>query len=98
MRITTCFTSAIVPVQPLGSGLAAAALPPTAAAAVPPLTPTAAAAAAPSPVYCRKRRRLTPGSTGRPGCHNGPLAPCAWSCELSELVILAVCAPQTAHG
>src|SRR5277367_5640989 len=61
MRITTCCTSAMVPVHPLGRvGLAAAELPPPPAAAVQPVAPIAAAAA-PSTVYCRKRRRLTPG-------------------------------------
>ena len=69
MRITTCFTSAMVPLQPLGSALAAAELPRTLATAGPPVTPAAAAAAVPSAVYCRKRRRVTPGTTGWPGCH-----------------------------
>ena len=46
MRITTCFTSAMVPLQPLGSALAAAEVPRTLASATPPPTPAAAAAAA----------------------------------------------------
>ena len=50
MRITTCFTSAMVPVQPLGSALAAVEPPRTLAAATPPVAPTAAAAAVPSAV------------------------------------------------
>src|ERR1700728_1102485 len=91
MRITTCFTSAMVPLQPLGSALPAADLRAALAAAAPP-TPTAAAAAAalPSAVYCRKRRRLTPGTTGWPGCHTGPVGPCGCSRELSELVICSI--------
>ena len=68
MRITTCFTSAMVPLQPFGSALAAAELPSTAAPAGAALRPAAVTAAAPSPVYCRKRRRLKPGANRRPGC------------------------------
>src|ERR1700722_16932916 len=77
MRITTCFRSAMVPVQPLGNALAATVL----AAAVPPLRP-AAAAAAPSPVACRKRRRLRPGTIG------DPVASCMCSRWLSGLVTM----------
>ena len=52
MRITTCFTSAMVPLQPLGSALAAAEPPRTLASAIPPpaATPAAAAVAVPSAV------------------------------------------------
>src|SRR5580693_4869778 len=71
MRITTCFTSATVPVHPLGSVLAAAELPPAPAAAVQPVAPIAAAAA-PSPVYCRKRRRLTPELLMLISVHDAP--------------------------
>src|SRR5580704_5300269 len=85
MRITTCFRSAMVPLQPLGSTLAAAEVRAVLAAAGPP-TPTAAAAL-PSAVYCRKRRRLTPGTTGWPGCHTDPVAPWACSRGLSVLVM-----------
>src|ERR1700677_3717195 len=86
MRITTCFRSEMVPVKPSGSGLAAADLRTVLAAAVPPLMPTAAAAAAPSPVACRKRRRETPGTTGWPGCHGDPAAPCSRSGEFVILI------------
>src|SRR5208282_6584628 len=88
MRITTCFRSAMVPLQPLGSALAAAERPAALAAAGPPLAPAAAAAAAPSAVACRKRRRLTPGTTSRPGCRGDPVTPCACSRDLSESVTL----------
>src|SRR5438309_756635 len=87
MRITTCFTSLMVPLQPLGSALDAAEPPPIAAAAGPPLIPAVAAAAAPSPVYCRKRRRLRPGANSRLGCRGDPAAPFARSRGSSELVI-----------
>jgi hypothetical protein len=59
----------------------------TLAAAEPPLTPTVAAAAAPSPVACRKRRRLKPGGIRRSGCRADPVAPGACSRGSSELVI-----------
>src|SRR5579863_1165707 len=88
MRMTTCFTSAMLPLQPLGSVRDAADLATVLAAAAPPARPAAAAAAAPSPVACRKRRRLRPGTIGRPGCHADPVGPCGCSRECSELVIL----------
>ncbi len=55
----------MVPVRFAASGLAAALRPGAAAAPAP--RPTVAAAAAPRPVVCRKFRRVTPGTTGRPG-------------------------------
>src|ERR1700738_42406 len=88
MRITTCLTSAMFPPQPSGSALDAAELPPTAAAAGPRLHPAVTAAAAPSPVYCRNRRRLRPGTDIAPGRRGDPAAPCACSRGSSELVIL----------
>src|SRR5271169_3746750 len=90
MRITTCLTSAMVPLQPSGSALDAAELPPTAAAAGPRLQPAVTAAAAPSPVYCRNRRRLRPGTNLGPGCRGDPAAPCARSRGSSELAILVL--------
>src|ERR1700677_3352128 len=86
MRITTCFRSEMVPVKPAGSGLAAADRRTVLAAAVPPGRPMVAAAAAPSPVACRKRRRLTPGTIGRPGCHDDPVSPCSRSGEFAILI------------
>src|SRR5271155_5556832 len=105
MRITTCFTSAMDPVQPAGSAaLADAERPATLAAAGPPVTPAAAAAAAPSPVYCRKRRRLRPGTASRSGGRGDPAPPCACSRGSSELVIavsvlsVQVVAPRVGDG
>jgi hypothetical protein len=46
-------------------------------------------------VYCRKRRLVTPGTTGWPGRHGDPFAPGACS---RELVIALVCAAQVALG
>src|SRR5580693_1959371 len=89
MRITTCLTSAMVPLQPSGSAVDVAELPP-AAAAGPPLQPAVTAAAAPSPVYCRNRRRLKPGPDIGPGCRGDPAAPVARSRGSSELVILVL--------
>src|SRR5579871_7075433 len=88
MRITTCFTSAMVPLQPLGSALAAVLPRSTLAAVGPPPRPAAAAAATPSPVACRNRRRLTPGPAHRPGRRADPGVACGCSRELSELVML----------
>src|SRR5579863_2394453 len=86
MRITTCLTSAMVPLQPSGSAAAAAALRP-AAARGPPLQPAVTAAAAPSPVYCRNRRRLRPGANPWPACRDDPLAPGPCACDSSALLI-----------
>src|SRR5579862_8185276 len=88
MRITTCLTSAMVPLQPAGSAPDAAELPPAAAAAFPRLHPAVTAAAAPSPVYCRNRRRLRPGTDRGPGSRGDPAALCACSRGSSELAIL----------
>src|SRR5580693_1437059 len=90
MRITTCLRSAMVPLQPFGSALDAAELPPAAAAAGPRLQPAVTAVAAPSPVYCRNRRRLRPGTDIGPGCRGDPAAPCTCSRGSSELVILVL--------
>src|SRR5260370_37937987 len=77
----------MVPLQPSGSALDAAELPPIAARG-PSLQPAVTAAAAPSPVYCRNRRRLRPGTDIGPGCRGDPAAPRACSRGSSELVIL----------
>src|SRR3984957_6309052 len=104
MRITTCFTSAMDPVKPLGSARADdAELRATLAAAEAPLTPTVAAAAAPSPVACRKRRRLRPGTIRRSGCRGDPAAPSPCSRGSSELVIAVPssrsgCGPRGGSG
>src|ERR1700722_585786 len=87
MRITTCLTSAMVPLALCGSAVDAAELPAPAARG-PPLQPAATAAAAPSPVYCRNRRRLRPGANVGPGCRGDPVAPCPCSRGSSEFVIL----------
>src|SRR6202046_5432940 len=79
----------MVPVKPAASGLPAVGRPAVAAAAVPAPMPTAAAAAAPRPVACRKCRRVTPGTAGRPGCHGDPVVSCPCSRELLILVILS---------
>src|ERR1700722_15981808 len=74
MRITTCLTSAMVPLELSGSALDAAELPAEAARGPPP-QPAVPAAAAPSPVYCRNRRRLRPGANLGPGCGCGVTCP-----------------------
>src|SRR6516164_480237 len=89
MRITTCLTSAMVPLQPSGSALDAAERSATAARG-PPLQLAVTVAAAPSPAYCRNRRRLIPGADLRTGCRDDPVAPCTCSRGSSETVILGL--------
>src|SRR5579859_1734209 len=91
MRITTCLTSAMVPLKVSGSAVdAAGRLAVAGPARGPPLQPAVTAAAAPSPVYCRNRRRLRPGANPWPAGRGDHAAPGGGLRASSELVIAGV--------